>query len=106
MRMYGSKQPFGTLPTHNAAMQGGSTPKSSQYFPILPKTPTTAAIYPIAREPRRSVTKPGVCGKQQKKRRRSKPTPLCLFHCPRKQAYFTKVINFAMLGSSSIAWPV
>ena len=67
MRMYGSKQPFGTLPTHNAAMQGGSTPKSSQYFPILPKTPTTAAIYPIAREPRRSVTKPSVCGKQQKK---------------------------------------
>ena len=59
MRMYGSKQPFGTLPTHNAAMQGGSTPKSSQYFPILP---TKAANYPIARLPRRSATKPGVCG--------------------------------------------
>ena len=70
----GSWQPVDALPsqatrwvisathTHDVAMLAAmhpKTPKLSQTFPILP---TKAANYPIARKPRRSVTKPGVCG--------------------------------------------
>ena len=45
--------------SHQLAAMHPIPPKPSQYFPILP---TKAAINRTARLPRRSVTKPGVCG--------------------------------------------
>ena len=59
-------QPPRTL-SHQLAAMHPKTPNTSQTFPILP---TKAAINRIARLPRRSVTKPGVCGVQ-----RHPPTP-------------------------------
>ena len=53
--------------SHQLAAMHPKTPNTSQTFPILP---TKAAINRIARLPRRSVTKPGVCGVQ-----RHPPTP-------------------------------
>ena len=80
-------QPPRTL-SHQLAAMHPKTPNTSQTFPILPtkaainriarvcgkrRHPPTpkaaedkpAANYPVARLPRRSVTKPGVCGEQK-----------------------------------------